>query len=312
MDWVLRLYLFEKEQKVFDISGVKIGGQRGEYPTVLIGSIFYDGHKIVSDPIEGKFDITNTESLVNRQEELYDKTGNPFMLDVVGLTPQALIKYIDFVSEITDCPFFVDGQSADVRLPAMKHVTEVGLLERAVYNSIDYNVNSKEISSLKDLKVKSCILMAYNPRNVWPEGRLEIMKGNGGRMGLLEASERAGIENLLVDTAVLDVPSIGHAAQAINLIKKEYGLPAGCGPSNAVTTWKRVKKEFEPTAYPACLAGSAIITIMMGANFVLYGPIEFSEQVYPACAMTDAIIAYAMRKLGTRSSVKNHPLFKIF
>lgn len=125
-------------------------------------------------------------------------------------------------------------------------------------------------------------------------------------------AEKAGIKNLLVDTAVLDVPSIGHAIKAIYLVKDECGLPAGCGPSNAVTTWKRVKKEYAPYAYPACLAGSAIITMMTGANFVLYGPIELAEAVYPACAMTDAIIAYAARKLGTRPKVKNHPLFKIF
>jgi len=131
-------------------------------------------------------------------------------------------------------------------------------------------------------------------------------------MGLLEAAEKAGIRNLLVDTAVLDVPSIGHAAKAIYLVKSEYGLPTGCGPSNAIMTWKRVKKEYKPFAYHACLAGSAIINMMTYANFILYGPIGFAETVYPACAMTDAIIAYAARKLGTRPKVSNHPLFKIF
>jgi tetrahydromethanopterin S-methyltransferase subunit H len=27
------MFKFEKEQKVFDIAGVKVGGQPGEYPT---------------------------------------------------------------------------------------------------------------------------------------------------------------------------------------------------------------------------------------------------------------------------------------
>ena len=40
---------FGLEQKVFQIDGVSIGGQAGELPTVLVGSIFYEGHKIVDD-----------------------------------------------------------------------------------------------------------------------------------------------------------------------------------------------------------------------------------------------------------------------
>jgi tetrahydromethanopterin S-methyltransferase subunit H len=50
----------------------------------------------------------------------------------------------------------------------------------------------------------------------------------------------------------------------------------------------------------------------MGANFVLYGPIELSEVVFIACAMTDALIAYAAKKQGIVTKTKNHPLYKIF
>jgi len=306
------MFRFEREQRVFDIAGVKVGGQPGEYPTVLIGSIFYEKHRIVSDPLRGEFDVGVAESLIKEQEELFDKTGNPFILDVVGLKSEALIRYVDFVSKATEAPFLVDGPSAEVRMPAMKHAVEVGLKDRAIYNSLDYHVKPEEVSMLKELNVESTVLMAYNPRNVWPEGRLEILRGYEGQMGLLEAAEKAGIRNLLVDTAVLDVPSIGHAAKAIYLVKSEHGLPTGCGPSNAIATWKRVKKEYKPFGYHACLAGSAIVNIMTYANFILYGPIEFAETVYPACAMTDAIIAYTARKLGIKPKVSNHPLFKIF
>jgi len=306
------LFKFEREQRVLNISNVNVGGQPGEYPTVLIGSIFYEKHRIVSDPFRGEFDRDAAESLIKKQEELLDKTGNPFILDVVGLKPEALVRYIDFVSNVSDAPFLVDGSSADVRIPAMRHAVEAGMGDRAIYNSLDYNVKREEISRLGELGVRSSMLMAYNPKNVWPEGRIEILRGYQGQMGLLEAAEQAGVENILVDTAVLDVPSIGHAAKAIHLVKSEYGLPSGCGTSNAVTTWGRVRKEYSHHAYPACIAGSAIVTIMTYANFVLYGPIEFAETVFPACAMTDAIIAYAARKLGTRPKVKDHPLYKIF
>jgi tetrahydromethanopterin S-methyltransferase subunit H len=307
------LFRFEREQKVFNIGGIKIGGQPGEYPTTLIGSIFYEGHKIVVDPIKGDFDKKQAETLINRLDELSEKTGNPYFLDVVANTSQALIKYIDFVSSVTRCPFLIDGPSPEVRLPAVKHAIEIGLSERAIYNSIDSHVTDEEVRSLKDLNVQNAVVMAFSIENPWAEGRIDILKGYPGRKGLLEVAEDAGIKNLLIDTAVFDVPSIGTAAKAIYLVKSEFGLPAGCGPANAVTTWKRVKKgEFGPYGYNICVGGSGIVTQMMGANFILYGPIELAEAMFAACAMTDALIAYTTRKLGTTIKVENHPLYRIF
>jgi len=66
------------------------------------------------------------------------RTGIPCMLDVVAETAKALIGYIDFVSEITDIPFLINGQDMSVRIPAANHVVDIGLQERAIYNSINY------------------------------------------------------------------------------------------------------------------------------------------------------------------------------
>ncbi len=302
---------FENEQKVFDISGVKVGGQPGEYPTALIGSIFYDGHKIVSNANKGEFDRVEAERLIKMQEELSDKTGSPFMLDVVGSTVEALRKYVEFISETTEAPFLVDSPSAAVRIHAMKYAVDVGLNARAVYNSIDNTIKQEEIKAIKELGIKTAVLLAYNPRNLWPEGRLEVLKGYGNQIGLLEVAKKACVKNLLVDTAVLDIPSIGLAARSIYLVKQELGLPAGCGPANATTMWEKAKKEYAPYGFPVCNASACTTTQTMGANFVLYGPIAQAEVVFPACAMTDALIAYNNKRSGIGPKVKNHPLFKI-
>lgn len=37
---------FGREQIVIEIGGVKVGGELGENPTVMIGSIFYKGDKL--------------------------------------------------------------------------------------------------------------------------------------------------------------------------------------------------------------------------------------------------------------------------
>jgi len=130
------MFKFKEKQKIFDIGRVKVGGQPGELPTVLISSIFYLGHKIVTDEKLGIFDKEKAEELIKKCENLSDQTTNPFMLDITGPTEEALNKFIDFVAETTDVPFLISSENSKVLMSGAQHVAEVGLQDRAVYSSI--------------------------------------------------------------------------------------------------------------------------------------------------------------------------------
>jgi len=183
-------------------SGVKIGGQPGELPTVLIDSLFHEGHKIVKDRKLGIFDKRRAESLIRMQEEMSEKTSVPCMLDIVAEDPGTLIKYIDFVSEVTNAPFLINDQKMSVRISAADHTVEVGLQERTVYNSINYTLNEEEINAIKETGLKAAIIQAFNPRNPRPEGMISILIGSDEKEDLLEGAYRAGIEKLLIHTSV--------------------------------------------------------------------------------------------------------------
>ncbi|MGD6806105.1 MAG: tetrahydromethanopterin S-methyltransferase subunit H family protein [Candidatus Bathyarchaeia archaeon] len=299
---------FTTKQTVACISGVNVGGQPGENPTCIIPSIFYDHHKIVSDPIKGEFDKQQAEALLNRAEELSEKTGCPLFVDVMATTADALIKYADFVSELVSGPFLVDSVSRDAKLQAVKRAKEAGLTEKIIYNSISFLSTPQELQALREFGVRSAVVLAFDPKN--PSGNREtILSGIGDQPGLLAVAQGAGIENILVDTAVLQVPSLGVAGKAIFAVKERFGLPAGCAPANAVSIWKKLKEgEFGPEGRKVCLAASTLYTQMMGANFVIAGPIEYAEAVFPACAMADAIIAAEAQKMGIKISA-NHPLY---
>ena len=43
------MFRFNKEQKVFEIAGAKIGGQPGDNPPFLIASMFHNKDKILVD-----------------------------------------------------------------------------------------------------------------------------------------------------------------------------------------------------------------------------------------------------------------------
>jgi tetrahydromethanopterin S-methyltransferase subunit H len=302
---------YKTKQTTACICGVNVGGQPGEHPTCILPSIFYDTDKLVSDPKKGEFNKLQAETLFNRAAELSEKTGNPFFVDIMGTTAEAMVKYVDFVSEAVAVPFLVDSISREAKLAAVKHIHEIGLTQKAIYNSVNLWSTAEELAVLHDLGVKSAVLLAYDPKAP-SGGRETALAGNSTQPGLLQVAKQAGIENILIDTAVLDVPSIGAAGNAIHAVKEKYGLPVGCAPNNAISTWKRIKTgEFGVDARKVCLGASTLFTQVMGADFVVAGPIDYTDVVFPAVAMADAIVAAEAEKLGVKVPA-NHPLNKIF
>jgi tetrahydromethanopterin S-methyltransferase subunit H len=119
-----------------------------------------------------------------------------------------------------------------------------------------------------------------------------------------------GIEKPIIDTAVIDIPTLGMACRAIYELRNEFGLPIGSGAHNAVGTWKGLKKKMGPQAKNPSMATACAITIAAGANFILYGPIEFADYMFPTIGMVDAAYAQLVMEAGTMPDPK-HPIFKI-
>jgi tetrahydromethanopterin S-methyltransferase subunit H len=306
------MFTFEKEQQVYDIAGVKIGGQPGQYPSVMIGSIFYRGHLIVSDEKKGIFDKVKAKNLLDREAEWSETTGNPRIIDVIGDTTEALLRYTEFILENTDSPFLLDSVDAKVRVEALRELSkDPAVLERVVYNSIDENASDEELAAIKECGVKTAVILAFSSKHLFPKDRIGLLAGTEEEEGLLSKAKRAGITQFLVDPGVLDVASSSWTAEAINTVKKEFGLPGGCAPSNALYLWKKMRDKGTPAFE---VAGTAVFTLplVMGGDFLLYGPIRNAKWVYPACATTDAMIAYRGKLQKIKPAVKTHPLKRIF
>ena len=109
---------YASEQKIWQVGNTKIGGQPGAQPTVLIGTAFYHKHDVVIDADRGEIDEAEAEKRIRLQEDYSQRTGNPCMLDVVGATPDALVKNLEFAAKITDMPLLIDGTTAAVRIAA--------------------------------------------------------------------------------------------------------------------------------------------------------------------------------------------------
>ena len=297
---------FSAEQKVSNIAGVEIGGQPGEHPTVMVGSIFFSGHLIVSDPLKGVFDKDRARALLDREAEAAARTGNPRITDVIGDTGPALINYIEFVATHSDAPILVDSFSQKARIEAIRHFSGSEVMPRLVYNSIAEDYTVEELATLRECGVKSAVVMAFSTRSPKPKSRIKLL-----REKLLPAAEQAGVENVLVDPGVLDIPSVSWTALAIHEVKEALGYPAGCAPSNALYTWEKLRAQGRPS-FEAAAASVFALTQTQGADFVFYGPIRNAPWAFTAVATVDAMMAYAGRFTHVRPATDEHPLYRIF
>jgi len=269
-----------------------------------VGTIFYNKHKIVSDQNKGEFDREKAEACIKTQEEFSDKTGNPHMLDVVGASPEAMKKYLDFVSSVTDAPVLMDGVSADIRIAGLDYVKEVGLKNPIIYNSILPDYKQTEIDKIKETKTKNVLLLAFNMKEFTSAGRIKAIKS------LIPIVTGAGADQLLFDTTVIDIPSLGMASKALWELKDELGYPVGCGAHNAIGTWKGLKKKMGLQAHDPSMAVAAGMTVALGADFVLYGPIESASYMFPSIALIDAAYGQLIMEQG-RMLDRSHPIFRI-
>jgi len=289
-----------------------MGGQPGELASVLCGTIFYQGHKIVEDEERGLFDRAAAESLVSRQAELSQETGCPSILHIYARSSEAFSRYLDFTEKIWSGPFIIDSADPATRMAAAALASEQGYGDKAIYNSISLATDEAEGRSILDSEVDSAIILAYNPTQPGVDGSLAVLEtgGQAREKGLLDAARDMGIKNMLIDPAVLPLGSGAGAALRFSVAAKaRLGLPVGSGIHNAVSSWPWLAGR-GAAAKRGCDAAAAAMQLLSAADFLLYGPIEMAEVIFPAAAMADILIAEAVRDLEIEA-VDTHPLHRL-
>ncbi len=297
---------FEKEQKTITIGSVQVGGQPGENPIVLIGSVFYANHEALLNEKTGEINKHLAEQELNDFITIIDDTGMQAIIDIVGAYPEALIKECEFVADMVDCPFLVDGLNDDIRIPAMEGLKEKGLLNRAILNSLEESITTENLNRLKEIGVKNAILLTFGSKYIYPKQKLDLLINV-----LIPKAEQAGIENYLVDTAVLDLPSISINFETARLVKQELGIPVGFAPANVIYAWEFIKKYGDISR---CGAIASLMTYCAdaGSDFILFGPIKFAKCVIPALSLICGINSYYRKRILRKKISDLTPFKKIF
>jgi tetrahydromethanopterin S-methyltransferase subunit H len=304
MGGVIKLFDFSVKQKSYTIGGTVIGGDPGLTPTVMVGSMFYKGDKTVENRAEGLFREDEAESLLRKAEEMSDSTGLPTMVDLIAENAVAAASYLDFMADATTMPIFLDIVAEDGLMESLQYASEQGMMERIIVNSLNPHSSEQLYEKIMETGCTSSVLLLHSTEHMLTSNKDALVEK------LVPKAEAAGVKNLLMDTAVIDIPSLGLATEAIHRIKDKYGYPCGCGAHNAVASWKRLKKKYTVDAVNVAVGVVNALPVAVGADFVIYGPLKNAETIYPAVAMIDAAYSQQMieRRLRPR---RDHPRFRI-
>jgi tetrahydromethanopterin S-methyltransferase subunit H len=304
---------FSKDPHVYEVGGVKLGGQPGEYPTVCCFSIFQESDKLFDKGSRRKgFNEARAEELLKTAEKMWVETGVPVMADVIASPGEKFNKYVDFVTTKSCMPFCIDAISMKTKIEGAAYCAEKGLLDRMFYNSITVWADdlATEIKEIANIGVKHVLLVAFDQNDQTPNGRIT------GAQKLLDAIGQAGakFETIIVDTTTLNAPANALCGIANRMIKEKWGFATASAPSNgSYMEFKRLKELLGVKAWVGFDAAVEALSAFYFHDLIFTGPIAGAQRVMTAVALANAFQATAMYA-ETRQLPKdpNHPLTKLF
>jgi len=306
------MFQFEKEQKVCEIAGIKFGGQPGQYPTVIVPSIFQKGDRVFEGAKrKAGFNETRAEELLKSTEKLSKETGIPCMADIVANTGEEFKRYVDFVTGVSDMPFCIDAWVMKPKLEGARYCAEKGLLDRMFYNSLTIweQEIEKEVKEIAEIGVKHVLLVAFDQEDQMPSGRIT------GTQKLLDVMEKVGVqfESMFVDTSVMNGPATAMCSVANKLIKEKWGFPCASAPSNGSYMWTAAREQWGFKGWAGADAALEGLAAVLYHDMIFSGPMAGSGRLFPAVAMADAFLStFVFSETGGLPELESHPLNKLF
>lgn len=305
------MYSYETEQKVYEVGGVKFGGQPGDYPTVVCNSIFQKGDRVFEGKRKEGFNEKRAEEVLKKQDQLWEETGIPGMADIVANKGDEFKTYIDFLTSVSDMPFCIDAWVLKPKLEAAAYCAEKGLLDRMFYNSITVweKELETEIKEVYNMGIKHVLLVGFDDQDLMPSGRIT------GLQRLFDALEKVGasFETIIVDTATMNAPATAMCAEANRLIKDKWGVAVSSAPSNGSYIWKEAREKWGFKGWAATDSALEGLAAFHNHDMIFSGPMGGVDRVMPAVAMAEACLATAVFSTERRlPKEENHPLYKLF
>ena len=297
---------YAAEQKTLEIGGVRIGGYPGKIPTVLIPSIFYTKDRLVKNAETGEIDKIATENSLNMLTEMTEKTGLGTMLDVVATTTESIERYLQYLVDNAEFPLLIDGSdSLEVNTAGIRYAKEAGFIDRVIINSLTPETKDELFGVVQETGLTNVLILTFNSASMVSSNK-RVEQADA----LIQRAQVMGVKNILIDTGVMDLPTLGIACKTQQILKSKYGFPVGNGAHNAISTWAGLVPKFGKEAKKPAMVGSSLMPVALGADFVLMGPAKDAPLVYPSVAMIDVALSGILIEDRIRPD-KPHPRYLV-
>jgi tetrahydromethanopterin S-methyltransferase subunit H len=276
------MFVFKKEQQIYDFGGVQIGGHPGENPTVLIGGMFFKGQPIVDDTREGTFDKDLAKEWIEVGNLMQSETGHPLILEVYGRTPQAIERHLAWTADNFDGPIMFESVNSRARIRGIEYCDEAGLSNRTVFNSIMTSMKPEEQEALKNSRMDKAVVLGWSPKTVSLAERMEVI------MDLLTTAGDLSIDKVLVDPGTVPIGAGYGLGYRTNLaIKSELGLPTCLAPHNAPSAWDFLKRpEFNlPETHTSAVVASTVAAQLFATDAIFFGSMIRAREVFTAVSL---------------------------
>jgi tetrahydromethanopterin S-methyltransferase subunit H len=281
----------KRKQIEFEIGNVLVGGQPGENRILAFGGI----REITSENKE------ELEQYFKLQETISEASKISGSVDLFVREQKHIKERIDFVAEHTSRPFLIDLLPKDLELKkaTLKYISEKGLQNRVIYNSLGFGTTEEEVELIREYGIKSAILLALDMADIGANGSLNLLEKK-----LFPLAEKAGIKNILIDTGAMPF-NFGNVAaeafRAIPVVKTLTRLPVGCASVNTAESYTHINK-IKGKGYNEIISAFNSVALIMGADFLIYGPIRLVENLLPPLAAVNNLCAEANTKyFGVKS-----------
>lgn len=271
---------------------------------VLIGSLFYKADRKVMDHKKGRVNRVALTKELRAVAILKGRVGLDHAIDIIAETPQAMESYLTLLADATEDPLLIGGLNEETRTAGYRRAREMGIQGRCGVNSVASATSEGELESIRSSGIKFAILQTMDPSAVYPQEKIGLLKD-----ALLGKCGKADIDRAAVDVGVIDFTSAWLAAESIRRIKAELGIPAGCAPSNAAYQPLTTGRITRRSARSMNVALNTVVQLV-GADFIIYGPLKASTYVFEAAAVVEGIKAYGARLGGEKMVDRNHPLYR--
>ncbi len=264
----------------FLYGNVKLGVGNFTIPPVLIGTMFYQGQTLVERRDECQFDAKKAKKRIDAQKSLAHQYKLSDLIEISAVTPEAMVKYLDFYFEYYDPPFVLGG-SFDAKMAGIEYLNENGIKsDEYIYNSISNLKNKKEIELLKQNKIKSAVVLILGSNNMSSTQRFNYIteKNQPGNVSIIDGLNQIGIERIWIDGGVIDIESFSHILDTQQIVSKSLKLPVGTAPTLFLFKYSspRLNLKFH-TKYRKA---SVMFIASWYSNFIFYGAIEDAKECF--------------------------------